>query len=69
MEEYISTLSTEDKASVKEEDSVSTFRFGDGIECYTMLHDATRCITVPVKIGNVKYRLRVEIVELIFRYS
>jgi hypothetical protein len=56
MEEFLSTLSAEDKSSVKEEDSKYTFRFGDGVEC-----KATQRITLPVKIGNLKYRLTVEI--------
>ena len=58
IEEYLNTLSEEDRSAVKEGDSNATFRFGDGVEC-----KGTRSLTVPVKIGKIRYMMSIEVVH------
>ena len=58
MEEYLPTLSIEDKKLVIERKSDSIYRFGDGIEV-----KADRNMIIPVTIGKKKYRLAVDIVK------
>ena len=56
-DEYLSTLSAGDRMNVKETESKSVFRFGDGVETKSLL-----CASVPVLIGRHKFVLDMEIV-------
>ena len=56
-DEYISTLSERDRGEVKEAESKSIFRFGDGVET-----KSTKCVSVPVFIGSNRFVLDLEVV-------
>ena len=56
-DEYVNTLSDEEKQNVEEADSKSVFRFGDGIETKSL-----KCVSVPVFIGKKRFVLDIEIV-------
>ena len=56
-EEYLHTLSEEDRKKVIEVKSKSIFRFGDGVETKSL-----KCVSVPVFIGKKQLVLDMEIV-------
>ena len=56
-DEYLSTLSEGDRRNVKEAESKSVFRFGDGVETKSLM-----CASVPVLIGRHKFVVDMEIV-------
>ena len=53
LNEFIESLTTQDKEKVKEEKSQALFRFGDGGQC------SMKKVTVPIKIFNKKYALQI----------
>ena len=55
---HMNTLSRKDKMTVKNRQSMNSFRFGDG----TLYPSKFHC-TVPVYIDNCRYNLGVDIVE------
>ena len=56
-DEYLSTLSERDRGEVKEVESKSIFRFGDGVETKSI-----KCVSVPVFIGSNRFVLDLEVV-------
>ena len=58
MDEFVATLSQEDRNLVSEVKSKAMFRFGDGKEAL-----AEKTMTIPVFIGNSKYMIESEIVD------
>ena len=46
-DEYVNTLSEEDRQRLIEDDSKSIFMFGDGVETKSL-----KCVSVPVFIGK-----------------
>ena len=57
LQEYLTTLSESEIRGIREKQSKSVFRFGDGIE-----NKSTKCITIPVTIGKKKLQMDVEVV-------
>ena len=56
-DEYLSTLSEKDRSTVKEGESKSVFRFGDGVETRSMM-----CSSVPVFVGRQRFVVDIEVV-------
>ena len=56
-DEYLKTLSTEERANVKETESKSVFRFGDGVETKSSV-----CASVPVYVGKQRFLMDMEVV-------
>ena len=58
MNEYLSTLSSEDRSSIVEVSSDASFRFGDGEKV-----PSTANVKIPVKIGNKSVLVVTDVVE------
>ena len=52
MDEFLSTLTNDDKRLVEERDSNAIFRFGDGVETTAMCYVNNDKVKVPVVIGK-----------------
>ena len=55
---YIGSLTSEDKTKIKEENSESTFRFGDG-----KVYESLRKVILPIKIEGIEWRITTDVVE------
>ena len=58
MEEYLKTLSQEERKEVKEESCSMSFRFGDGVEVVSNVK-----VTIPVVFGGTKCKLETAIIN------
>ena len=57
LEEYLKSLTEEDKINVKKYSSKSVHRFGDGEQV-----QATNGVSIPAVIGNTKFKINTDII-------
>ena len=55
---YIKGLTLEERTKIKEENSESTFRFGDG-----RVYESLKKVVLPIKIAGVEWRITTDVVE------
>jgi len=58
MNEYISTLSSEERKAIVETSSDALFKFGDGV-----VSKSLKSLVIPVVIGNSRCAMKVEVVK------
>ena len=64
LDEYLQTLSEQDKLQVSERSNDETFRFGDGAEV-----TSSKLVKFPVVIGSQKILLRQMLLKMSFLFS
>ena len=55
---YIKGLTSEERTKIKEENSESTFRFGDG-----RVYESLKKVVLPIKIAGIEWGIKTDVVE------